>query len=94
MAAHSKKGTMPPARAYLARCQLFSLKNPGRWPLHARQRPQDRRIRGWAATTSARPDPPPAGMSDAELTRAKALLEKGGWTLVLAQGVWVPCRTI
>jgi hypothetical protein len=84
------EATVSPQRAYLGKAVLFSLN--GRWPLHARQRPA--KAKGWDATTRKQPDPPPAGMSDAELARAKALLERGGWTLVLAQGVWKPVRTI
>jgi hypothetical protein len=84
------QATVSPQRAYLGKAVLFSLN--GRWPLHARQRPA--KARGWDATTKKQPDPPPAGMSEAELARARQLLQCGGWDLVEVQGVWKPVKMI
>jgi hypothetical protein len=77
-------------KGWIGSAVLFSLN--GRWPLPPWDRPA--KARGWDATTTKRPLDPPPDLTEAEIARGKLLLERAGWTLVEAQGVWKPVKTI
>ena len=77
-----------PGEEYRRRLLLWSMS--GFWPVSRVQRPN---ARGYAGCPKE-PPPLPEGLSEVEIERIRALLERRGWTLVKAAGRWTPVPTI
>jgi hypothetical protein len=83
---------------YVALARLFSMS--GRWYMPRRERlrayhggdPYKLRA-NWGSL--AEPQPPPKGITEAQIAKARAYMETRGWTLVKGRdGEWSPQQTI